>query len=100
MILGTFAFRRRLTSNAFNRKLSGLMVGIAVLVEAERIVAFVADVPVERIFATDLWISAAGVGAAAITLRSRLWSGVVPSLLGAVLATRFPAWPRTSSPRR
>jgi hypothetical protein len=90
VLLGAFAFRRRLTSNAFNRKLTGLMVGIAVLVEAERIVAFLADVPVARIFATDLWISAAGVGAAAITLRSRLWVGVVPTLLGAVLATRFP----------
>jgi serine/threonine-protein kinase len=92
VILGTFVFRRRLTSNAFNRKLSGLMVGIAVLVEVERIIAYASDVSVERIFATDLWISAAGVGAAAITLRSRLWVGVVPTLLGAVLATRFPDW--------
>jgi serine/threonine-protein kinase len=90
VLVGTLIFRRRLTSNAFNRKLSGVMVGTAVLVEIERIVAYAADFPVARIFTTDLWISAAAVGVAAITLRPRLWVGVAPSVIGAVLATRFP----------
>jgi serine/threonine-protein kinase len=90
VLAGTLVFRRRLTSNAFNRKLSGVMVGTAVLVELERVVAYAADLPVARIFATDLWISAAAVGVAAITVRPRLWVGVAPSVVGAVLATRFP----------
>jgi hypothetical protein len=90
VLVGTLLFRRQLTSNAFNRKLSGVMVGTAVLVEIERIVAYAADFPVARIFTTDLWISAAAVGVAAITLRPRLWVGVAPSVIGAVLATRFP----------
>ena len=90
VLIGTFVFRRRLMSNAFNRKLSALMVGIAVLIESERIIAYAADVPVAHIFTTDLWISAAGVGGAAIALRARLWVGVVPSAVGALLSTRFP----------
>jgi serine/threonine-protein kinase len=90
VVLGTIIFWKRLSSNAFNRKLSTMVVGLSVLVEAERIVAYAANVPVPRIFATDLWISAAGVGAAAIALRRSLWVGAVPPMLGAVLATRFP----------
>jgi serine/threonine-protein kinase len=90
VLLGTFVFQKRLRSNAFNRKLAGMMVGIAVLVETERIVAYASGVPAERIFVTDLWISTAGVGAVAIALRARLWVGAVPSALGAVLATCFP----------
>ena len=90
VLLGSFLFRKRLMTNAFNRRLSRLMIGVSLLVEAERVVGYFADVPVSRLFATDLWISAMAVGTAAITLRSRLWLGAAPCLLGAILATSFP----------
>lgn len=49
-----------------------MMVGTSALVECERIVGYVCDVPVARILATDLWVTGAGVGAVAILLRPRL----------------------------
>ena len=90
VVLGSFLFRKRLMTNAFNRRLAGLMIGVSLLVEGERVVSFLSDTPVPRIFTTDLWISAVAIGAAAITLRSRLWVGAAPCLLGAILATSFP----------
>ena len=90
VVLGALAFRRRLMTNAFNRRLTGMMVGISALVECERIVGYASDVPVARIFATDLWVTAAGIGAVAILLRPRLWPGLVPVLIGALAVARFP----------
>jgi hypothetical protein len=89
-LMGSVVARKQLMVNAFNRKLAALMVCLSLLVVGERVVAYFSEVPVPRIFATDLWISAAAVGVAAITLRSRLWVGVVPCIVGAILAASFP----------
>jgi serine/threonine-protein kinase len=88
--LGTFAFRRRLLTNAFNRKLTGVMLAVSFLIELQRIVDYASGAPVAHTFATDLWIVGFGVAASAITLRGRLWVGAVPSLVGAAVITRFP----------
>ena len=88
--LGMVAFRRRLTSNAFNRRLSNVMLFVTLLIETERVIGYFNEIPVAQMFTTDLWMSAVGVGAAAITLRSRLWLGAASAAVGALLATRFP----------
>ena len=90
LLIGTTLFRKRLTSNAFNRKLAGLMVFTSVLIEVERVIGYFSGISTAQMFRTDLWLAAAGVGAAAITLRSRLWGAVVSSVVGGLLATRFP----------
>ncbi len=90
VLVGIVAFRKRLASNAFNRRLSNLIVLVTLFIEAERVIGYFSEIPVAQMFTTDLWMSAAGVGAAAITLRSRLWLGAVSSVVGALLTTRFP----------
>jgi hypothetical protein len=91
MAVGFVLFRKRLFANAYNQKLAWLLLSASMLTVGERLVAFLADTPSRLTFASNLWIEAMAVAAAAITMRSRLWLALPPLVAGAVAAPLFPA---------
>jgi serine/threonine-protein kinase len=89
--IATLVFRKRLFTNAYNRRLIGLMLATAVLVVGQRIVNAMHDVAVEQTFASNLWLAATVCVAAAVAVQARLWLAVPPVLIGAVLTPILPA---------
>ena len=90
VVVGTVALRKRLFANAYNRRLLGLVLGTSVLIVLERIVAALHDVPVERTFASNLWLATTACMAGTVAIESRLWLTVPPVVVGAVLTPMFP----------
>ncbi len=92
MTAGVLAFRKRKGSgNAYNRKLTGLIIGGGAVFLANRLGGAISDVPVERTFTTDMWIEAMAVLAGAITVDRRVWVAFPPLALAAILTPIFPA---------
>lgn len=88
--IGTFAFRRRLFANAYNRKLTLLLLACAVLIVAQRAVAMLYDIPSDRTFSDNFWIEAMTVIAGAIAYQPRLWLALPPLVIGALVSPMMP----------
>ncbi len=89
--LTVLAIRRRVLTNAFNRKIAALLVLSLCAMLVNRTLGWMTHTPVASTLAVDLLALAVMVGAAAITLTPRLFVPVTVLVLGAI-ALRL-EWP-------
>ena len=89
--LTVLAIRRRVLTNAFNRKIAALLVLSLCAMLVNRTLGWMTHTPVASTLAVDLLALAVMVGAAAITLTPRLFVPVAVLVLGAI-ALRL-EWP-------
>jgi serine/threonine-protein kinase len=87
--------RRRVLTNAFNRRVAGMLVFALVAVTAHRVFNVSLGMPFDQLLTVDLVILAAIVGTAAIAMVPRFW---IPAALLAVAAAATRTWPGLAVP--
>jgi serine/threonine-protein kinase len=88
--LGVFALRKRLFTNAYNRKLTWMLLACSGMILLQRLIGFIFDVDARLTFAANLWLEALTIISAAIAFQPRLWMALPPILVGAMLSPAFP----------
>jgi serine/threonine-protein kinase len=84
-LIGVAAFRRQLFRNAYNRRLTLLLLACSLCIVTQRIVGFFLDAPPHQTFAGNLWLEVITIIACAIGVQPKIWISVPPIVLGALL---------------
>lgn len=87
--------RRRLLTNAFNRRVAGMVVYALVAITGHRVLNVFLRAPFGQVLSVDLVILAAMSGTSAIAMVPRLW---VPTALLALAVVAIQLWPGLTVP--
>jgi serine/threonine-protein kinase len=94
-VLGSLVvLRRRLLTNAFNRRAAGALIAAMVALVARRVLNLLHPMPFDELIASDLLVLAVCAAVGSITLLSRLYLVAVP-LVGGMIAVEI--WPANSA---